>query len=253
MKRHVDVNCDLGEAPDAPGGWKASHEPALVSLITSANVACGGHAGDTQSMREVCMAATRHGVRIGAQVSYPDRANFGRVAMEIAPDALAASLDEQFTALAAIARECDTRVTYIKPHGALYNTVVRRDDHAAVVVDLAARHAVGLFGMHGSCTQSRAHTAGVSFVCEWFADRAYLTNGGLVARSNAVALIVDADTVRARTLTALRDGVVQTLDGGAIDTVFDTICVHSDTPGAAQLLRAVRDAIVESGATIANR
>jgi UPF0271 protein len=245
--RRIDLNCDLGEALDSPGGWHGGHEPALLPLISSANVACGGHAGDARSMREVCAAAVQHGVRIGAQVSYPDWEHFGRRALEIAPPLLADSLEEQFSDLVAAASDVGGRVAYVKPHGALYNTVVTRDDHAAVVVELAARHGVSLFGLHNSRTAARASTLGVRFEREWFADRAYLADGTLTPRNEPGALVVDAAAVAARTTQVVNDGYTVALDGALISTAFDTICVHSDTP---ELLAAVRAAVLATGATV---
>jgi UPF0271 protein len=201
-------------------------------------------------MREVCAAAVQHGVRIGAQVSYPDREHFGRRALEIAPPLLAKSLEEQFRDLVAAAADVGGRVAYVKPHGALYNTVVTRDDHAAVVVELAARHGVSLFGLHNSRTAARALTLGVRFEREWFADRAYLADGTLTPRNEPGALVVDAAAAAARTTQAVNDGYTVALDGVLISTAFDTICVHSDTPGAAELLAAVRAAVLATGATV---
>jgi UPF0271 protein len=247
VQRVVDVNCDIGEAP---GPWHLSHEPELLGLVTSANVACGGHAGDTDSMLAVCSEATRLGVAIGAQVSYPDRAGFGRTMMDIAPDVLAVSVGEQFDALSRAATACGGRVSYVKPHGALYNAVVARDDHARVVVELAARHGVALFGLADSATERRALRLGVRFVREWFADRAYLELGTLVPRSRSDALVTSPDAVRGRTRRAIVEGKVDTVDGGVLDVDFRTICIHSDTLGAAGLLRAVRAAIGDAGADI---
>ena len=248
-KHRIDVNCDLGETP-LP--WYESHEPALLREITSANVACGGHAGDPVSMLAVCAEAQRLGVALGAQVSYPDRENFGRVAMEIATDELSASLSEQFVALVDAATTSGSRVAYIKPHGALYNTVVTRTDHAEVVVQLAAQHGLPLFGLPNSVTESLALQHGVRFVREWFADRGYLSNGHLVPRSRPDALVTSPDQVFNRVLKAVQHGVVDTVDTATLPVDFATICVHSDTPGAADLLRAVRSALTEVGVRIRN-
>jgi len=238
--RRIDVNCDIGET-SLP--WHASPEPELLGLISSANVACGGHAGDAKSMRAVCAAAVSGGVAIGAQVSYPDRQNFGRLAMEIATDELSASLSEQFVALVDAATTSGSRVAYIKPHGALYNTVVTRTDHAEVVVQLAAQHGLPLFGLPNSVTESLALQHGVRFVREWFADRGYLSNGHLVPRSRPDALVTSPDQVFNRVLKAVQHGVVDTVDGATLPVDFATICVHSDTPGAATLLQSVRAAL----------
>jgi len=247
--RRIDVNCDLGETP-LP--WHESPEPRLLRLVTSANVACGGHAGDHASMRAICSEAARLGVAVGAQVSYPDRANFGRVALEMPAAALAESIEEQFEALVDAAHANNTRVSYVKPHGALYNTVVSRRDHADAVVQLAARHGVSLFGLNGSMTMELAESAGVQFVREWFADRAYMSDGTLVPRSQPGALVTSTDDVRERTIRATRSGETVCLDGAIVTTPFETVCVHSDTPGAAELLAAVRDALTACGVEIAN-
>lgn len=253
--RALDVNCDLGETPLL---WLESHEPELMSLITSANVACGGHAGDAVSMRSVCEAAVAQQVTIGAQVSYPDRTNFGRVALDIEASVLSESLETQFVALDRIARHTGSKVSYVKPHGALYNTVVTNETHAQVVVDLAQRHDVALFGLVDSCTATRAQQQGVRFVSEWFADRGYLPNGQLVPRSLPHALITEPQDIYARVTKLVNEGLVDTVDitkGASSETTStiavhaETICVHSDTPGAAHLLHAVRAALIDSGIT----
>ena len=246
--RRIDVNCDLGETP-LP--WQESPEPQLLRLVTSANVACGWHAGDEASMRAICGEAARLGVAVGAQVSYPDRENFGRIALDMPAGALAESIEEQFDALVVMARACGTRVSYVKPHGALYNSVVARRDHAEAVVNLAAKHGVALFGLPDSMTMSLAARSGVRFVREWFADRAYQADGTLVPRSQTGALVTSPDDVRQRVMRAIRHGETVALDGTKVRTTFETICVHSDTPGAAALLAAVREALVDCGVEIA--
>ena len=244
MARDVDVNCDLGETGLA---WHDSHEPELMALITSANVACGGHAGDSASMQAVCASAVVHGVAIGAQVSYPDRDNFGRVAMDIDTQRLDKSLEDQFSMLAEIARTNGTRVSYIKPHGALYNTAATNEALAAVVVDLAQRHQVALFGLANSTTARLAVQHDVRFVSEWFADRSYFFNGLLTPRSRHDALITEPERIYARVTQVLQNGTVDTVDGGLLAVDAETFCVHSDTPGAAELLRAVRNACADAG------
>jgi len=246
-RRRMDVNCDIGETA-LP--WAQSHEPELLGLITSANVACGGHAGDESSMREVCTGARRLGVAIGAQISYPDRVNFGRIAMQIDAESLANSLSEQLDALIQVAYSVGASVTYIKPHGALYNAVVSNEDHAHVVVGLAARHHLALFGLPASLTESLARHAGVRFVPEWFADRAYLLNGQLAPRTRTGALITSPTEVAERVRQLVTESTVTSIDGGNITVDCSTICVHSDTPGAASLLSAVREALTSSGVEI---
>jgi len=243
----MDVNCDIGETA-LP--WATSHEPELLGLITSANVACGGHAGDESSMQAVCTEARRLGVAIGAQVSYPDRANFGRVEMQIDRASLAHSLSEQLDDLMRVARSVGASVTYIKPHGALYNVVVTNDDHARVVVDLAFQHQLSLFGFPASRSESLAKQVGVRFVPEWFADRSYLANGQLVPRSRPDALVTSPFDVAARVRQLVTESTVASVDGGNVAVECSTICVHSDTTGAADLLRAVREGLVSSGVEI---
>jgi UPF0271 protein len=246
-RRRMDVNCDIGETA-LP--WAQSHEPELLGLITSANVACGGHAGDTESMRAVCTEARRLGVTIGAQVSYPDRENFGRVALPMDAAALADSLEEQLNTLSYIAQTVGTEVSYVKPHGALYNVVVSDEQHARVVVDLAARHNLALFGLPTSVTESLAHDAGIRFVPEWFADRAYLSNGQLVPRTRPDALVTSASAVVMRVRQLVTTSMVQAVDGHDASITCATICIHSDTPGAAALLRAVREGLMMSDISI---
>ena len=240
VARRMDVNCDIGETSYP---WHESHEPELMGLITSANVACGGHAGDEGSMHAVCQQAAHLGVTVGAQVSYPDRANFGRLHMNLDPVVLADTLHHQFFALNTVARLYGTTVSYIKPHGALYNTIVRDTTHANVVVGLALRHGLALFGLPNSATESLAAEQGVRFVREWFADRGYLSSGELAPRSRPDALVTDQMMVKSRVVQLIRDGVVECVDGASIRVECETICVHSDTPGAAYLLRAVREAL----------
>ena len=247
MTASFDVNCDLGET-SLP--WLESPEPELMTLITSANVACGGHAGDAASMHAVSTAAVQHGVAMGAQVSYPDRANFGRVALDIEASVLDVSLEQQFVALADIAHRAGALVSYVKPHGALYNRVVTHEAHARVVVNLAARHRVSLYGLAGSQTETLAQEQGVRFIPEWFADRAFLASGQLVPRSHSNALITKPEDVWQRVMQLVEERTVHTVDGVSIAICASTICVHSDTPGAADLLRAVRDALTKKGVAV---
>jgi UPF0271 protein len=248
MKRRIDLNGDIGETP-LP--WHESHEPDLLRLITSANVACGGHAGDAASMMAVCKTAQQHGVAVGAQVSYPDREGFGRVAMDLEPAVLARSLSKQFEDLDEIARSAGATIRHLKPHGALYNTVVDRIDHAEVVVDLAARQEVALFGLSDSATESLAKDRGVRFVREWFVDRRYLHNGRLTPRSRPDALITSVTEIEDRIRQAVLYDRVSTVDADDITVDFETICIHSDTPDAGTLVQAVRRALLHCGVEIA--
>ena len=240
----LDLNCDLGEAH---GPWEDSHEPALISVVSSANVACGGHAGDDETMYEVCRAATRHGVAVGAQVSYPDREGFGRRFLDVAADDLFASLQQQFDNLERAAVRAGTRITYIKPHGALYNAIVTREDHARCVVMLAREKSVPILGLPGSRAESIAAERGVGYVTEFFADRNYTPRGTLVPRSESDALVTDPDTAAERVVRMLVAGRINANTGEEVSTYGRSVCVHSDTDGAETLLRAVRTRIVDAG------
>jgi UPF0271 protein len=240
----VDLNCDLGEAV---GRWEDSHEVPLISVVSSANVACGGHAGDDASMHAVCGSAAHHGVAVGAQVSYPDREGFGRRFLEITPADLLASIREQFAALERTAVRVGTRVTYVKPHGALYNAIVTNEDHARCVVELARENSVPILGLPGSRAESMARDNGVGFVAEFFADRNYTPRGTLVPRSEPDALVTDPATAAERVVRMLVDGCVNANTGENVFTRGRSVCVHSDTDGAVTLLRAVRARIVDAG------
>ncbi len=249
----VDLNADLGERTDAAG---VADDQALLDVVTSANVACGGHAGDVESMTRVCALAAARGVAVGAQVSYEDREGFGRRRLDVDPAALARQLEEQILRLDEIARAQGTAVTYVKPHGALYHAAWHDRAHAAAVVGAAdavtraSGEAVALLGPPGSVVLSLAGAAGLASFSEGFADRGYLPDGGLVPRGAPGALLTVPDEVAAHAVRlALAHEVVA--EGGAVLTlVVRSLCVHSDTPGAPVLARAVRDALRRAGAAL---
>ncbi|MEX1104933.1 MAG: 5-oxoprolinase subunit PxpA [Ilumatobacteraceae bacterium] len=231
----MDLNADVGEGF---GRWSLGDDAALMPIITSANVACGFHAGDPSIIRATCRAAAAHGVAIGAQVGYPDLAGFGRRFVDMQPSDLTDAVLYQLAALEGIARVEGTRVRYLKPHGALYNTVVHHEAQAAAVVEALVAHGGGLavLGLPGSCIHRIAAERGIAVVVEGFADRGYTQAGTLVPRDQPGALITDEAAVRAQTMRLLDQGV-------------GSICVHSDTPGAARLAQVVREAIVTTGRT----
>lgn len=241
------MNCDLGEAH---GRWEDSHEVPLISVISSANVACGGHAGDDASMLAVCRSAARYGVAVGAQVSYPDRERFGRRFLDIAADELLASIRGQFDDLGRAAALVGTHVTYIKPHGALYNAIMTHEDHARCVVELARERSVPMLGLPGSRAEALARDNGVQFVAEYFADRNYTSRGTLVPRTEPDALVTDPDTAAERVVRMLVDRRTIANTGEEVFTHGRSVCVHSDTAGAETLLRAVRTGIIAAGWTI---
>ena len=220
----VDLNADMGE------GFAA--DSALLGLVTSANIACGFHAGDEQSMRVACEAAVAASVAIGAHVSYRDREGFGRRELDVDPATLGAEAAEQIEALQAAANAAGGRVAYLKPHGALYHRATSDGDCAEALVRAAARAKLAVLGFPGSKLLARAGETGLPAVAEGFADRAYAADGRLAPRGDAASLL-DADA-------AARQAV--TLAGSV-----RSICVHGDTPGAVGIAAAVRSGLLAAG------
>ncbi|MEU6388950.1 5-oxoprolinase subunit PxpA [Streptomyces sp. NPDC046939] len=245
----IDLNADLGEGF---GRWTLTDDEALLTVVTSANVACGFHAGDPAVMRRVCDLAAERGVRIGAQVSYRDLAGFGRRAMDVPPDELAAEVAYQIGALRVFAQAAGAEVTYVKPHGALYNRTVHDDAQAHAVV-AGVRLAGGdlpVLGLPGSKLLTAAEEAGLTPVREAFADRAYTPEGTLVSRREPGAVVEDADAVVRRSVGFAVDGSVEAVDGTRVAVAARSLCVHGDTPGAARIAARVRAALEEAGVTV---
>jgi UPF0271 protein len=245
----IDLNADLGEGF---GRWRLTDDAALLSVVTSANVACGFHAGDPSTMRRVCALAAERGVRIGAQVSYRDLAGFGRRAMEVPAEELAAEVAYQIGALEVFARAAGARVAYVKPHGALYNRVVHDGEQAAAVVEgvLLADAALPVLGLPGSRFLTAAEEAGLPTVAEAFGDRAYTEEGTLVPRGREGAVLTEPDTVVERSLGLAREGEVTALTGRRIPVRARSLCLHGDTPGAVELARRVRARLEEAGVRV---
>ncbi|KFG07596.1 MULTISPECIES: LamB/YcsF family protein [Streptomyces] len=245
----IDLNADLGEGF---GRWTLTDDERLLSVVTSANVACGFHAGDAATMRRVCALAAERGVRVGAQVSYRDLAGFGRRAMDVPPAELAAEVAYQIGALEVFARAAGTRVSYVKPHGALYNRVVGDEEQAAAVVDgvLLADATLPVLGLPGSRLLALAEAAGLPAVTEAFADRAYTDLGTLVPRGREGAVIADADAVVARSVSIAGDGTVTAHSGARIAVRARSLCLHGDTPGAVDLARRVRAELTAAGVRV---
>ena len=244
----VDLNADVGEHPDGA----ATHDAALMSHITSANIACGVHAGDEAVMRQTVVLAREHGLAVGAHPSFPDREGFGRREMDLPAADVEALIRRQVAALAVIARAEGVRLHHVKPHGALFNMAAR--DHA--VADAVARAtsaldpSLVLVGLAGSALVAAGRRAGLRTASEGFADRAYRADGSLVPRGEPGALVDDAVAVAARAVAMVRERSVLTIDGRRIDLEVDTICVHGDTPGAPALARAVREALLAAGVEV---
>ena len=245
----VDLNSDLGEGF---GIWKLGDDDALLDVITSANVACGFHAGDPNIMRRVCEAAASRGVSIGAQVGYHDLAGFGRRNIDVDSASLTNDVIYQIGALDGFAQTVGSRVRYVKPHGALYNRAVHDEDQAAAVVAavIAYDPTLPLLGLPGSALLRHAEQAGLRAVTEAFADRGYTARATLVPRSEAGALLHDPAVVAQRMVQMLTTGRMQSVDGVEIAVSAQSICVHGDTPGAVAMAVAVRKALAEAGVEI---
>ncbi|MGW3271253.1 LamB/YcsF family protein [Streptomyces kronopolitis] len=245
----IDLNADLGEGF---GRWQLTDDEALLSVVTSANVACGFHAGDPSTMRRVCELAAANGVVIGAQVSYRDLAGFGRRAMDVPPDELADEITYQIGALEVFARAAGARVEYVKPHGALYNRCVHDAEqaHAVIAGVRAAGGALPVLGLPGSRLHEAARAAQLPVVGEAFADRAYTAEGTLVPRREPDAVIHDPDEVVKRALGMAREHAVTSRDGTRVTLTARSLCLHGDTPGAAGLARRVRSELTASGVRI---
>lgn len=247
----IDLNADLGEGF---GRWALTDDEALLSVVTSANVACGFHAGDPSIMRRVCELAAARDVRIGAQVSYRDLAGFGRRAMDVPAEELAAEVAYQIGALEVFARAAGSRVSYVKPHGALYNRTVHDADQAGAVVAgirLAAGDAgLPVLGLPGSLLLAAAREAGLEPVPEAFADRAYTPRGTLVPRGTPGAVVHDPDAVVERAVRMAAEREVTASDGSRVRVDARSLCLHGDTPGAAGLAVRVREALGAAGVRV---
>ena len=247
----IDLNSDLGEGF---GQWTLGDDDALLGVVTSANVACGFHAGDASIMRRVCAKAVQSGVAIGAQVGYRDLPGFGRRFVDVEPEALTADVVYQLGALEAFARIAGDRVRYVKPHGALYNAIVHHEAQAAAVVAavVAYDRTLPVLGLPGSVFLASAAAAGLTTVAEAFADRAYTPEGTLVARRLDGAVLHDPAAIARRCVAMATGDVIADVDGGPLLLTPDSICVHGDTPGAVQIARQVRQALTTAGLTVAS-
>jgi 5-oxoprolinase (ATP-hydrolysing) subunit A len=245
----VDLNSDLGEGF---GIWKLGDDEALLDIVTSANVACGFHAGDPNILRRVCDAAVSRGVSIGAQVSYRDLAGFGRRSIDVDAATLTNDVIYQIGALDGFARVAGSRVRYVKPHGALYNRTVHDEQQAAAVVAALVAYdpTLPLLGLPGSELLRQAEQAGLHTVTEAFADRGYTAQATLVPRSQPNALLHDPAEVAQRMVHMLITGRLQSVDGTEVAVSARSICVHGDSPGAVAMAVTVRKAMAEAGVEI---
>ena len=245
----VDLNADLGEGF---GVWRLGDDDAMLGIVTSANLACGFHAGNPVGLARTCRAAADRGVRIGAQVGYFDLAGFGRRRIDVEPEELRADVIYQIGALQAMAHAAGTTLGYVKPHGALYNTIAVEQEQARAVA--AAVHAVDpglpVLGLAGSAFFAEAKRLGLRTVAEVFADRAYLPDGQLVPRHHGSAVLREPEKIADRVAVMVRTGQVSAIDGSMIDVDAESICVHGDSPGAVQIATAVRRRLEAEGITL---
>lgn len=242
----IDLNSDIGESF---GRWELGDDEAMLDLVTSANIACGFHAGDPSTIARTARWSVQRNVRIGAQVAYRDLAGFGRRFVDASRTELTDDVVYQIGGLQALAAAAGGTVTYVKPHGALYNTAVHHEEHAAAVVDAVAAVDPGLavLGLPGSRLLELADRRGLRVVREAFADRGYTPSATLVSRREPGAVLHDPDTVAERVLRMVSDGVVEAVDGSSVTLDVDSVCVHGDSPAAVVMARAVREILRANG------
>lgn len=240
----IDLNADLGEG--------APFDAELLQIVSSANIACGGHAGDGESMAVTVRSAISNGVAVGAHPGYPDREGFGRESGFMSGDALYESLTEQLKALADIAAELGARLSHVKPHGALYNDAVRSRDLADIIARVTAE-APGepaFMSMAGTELEHAAERHGLTFIAEAFVDRAYEPDGTLVSRKEPGAVHENLSVATTQAVRLAEQGEATARNGELVKVRADTLCIHGDTPGAAEKARAVRDVLESHGVEI---
>ena len=250
MARTIDLNADLGEGF---GKQRAAEDEALLDLVSSANIACGFHAGDATTMKDTVRAAKARGVSIGAHPSYPDVPGFGRRELGLSPTHISFHVEAQLRALAAVCTGAGARMSYVKPHGAMYNRAAK-DPGAANAIAAAIRNVdpgLALLGLPGSAMEAAASGSGLAFVREAFIDRAYTPDGKLVPRGEPGAVIDDVVQAVERALRMARDQTVRAVSGETLRIDAQSLCVHGDNPAATALLRAVRAKLELAGFSIA--
>lgn len=243
---HIDLNADLGESF---GVWQFGDDSAMLDMVTSANVACGFHAGDAATLARTCRAAVERGVAIGAQVGYQDLAGFGRRFIDVPPDELTADIIYQIGALQALAQAAGSNVRYVKPHGALYNAIVTNRVQARAVAQAVytVDRELPVLGLAGSAFFAEAQELGLRTVSEAFADRAYRPDGQLVSRRERNAVLHDVDEIAERVVTMVATGRVDAVDGSMIPVTVESVCIHGDSPGAVHIANAVRARLLKEG------
>jgi UPF0271 protein len=246
----IDLNCDMGELPKAIADGT---QEALMPSFTSINVACGGHAGDEQTMKTTIEQARRWKLAIGAHPGYPDRQNFGRLELNLSPQAITDSVYQQVRALAEVAAQCGVRLTHVKPHGALYNQAVHSRQLAEAIANGVARWGrdVVLVGLAGSSMLAVFHDAGFSIAAEAFADRRYEPDGTLRSRKHPDALIRDPVEAGRQALSIVQHGAVVAVNGRRVAVAAQTLCIHGDTPGAPEIAATVAETLRQAGVNLA--
>ncbi len=246
----IDLNADLGESF---GAWTMGQDALLMPLVTSANVACGYHAGDPATMRKTVRLARAHGVAVGAHPGFADLGGFGRREMQLTPQEIEDLVLYQIGALAAVAQSEGVRLQHVKAHGALYNMACKDEAMAEAIARavVAFDPTLVLFGLPGSALLQAGLDAGLPVAAEAFADRAYRADGSLAPRSEPGSVIHEVDTVVARAVMMVREQAVVSTDGTVMQFEADTLCLHGDTPGAALLAAAVRRGLEDAGVLVA--
>ena len=249
MSRHIDLNCDMGEGETEAS---AALDRELMRFISSCSIACGGHAGSEHTMRTTVASALDAGLRIGAHPSYPDRENFGRQSMSISANALSAAITEQTAALQAIVDELGGELSFVKPHGALYNDMVRDAELTSLVVTTIKEFnpTLKIMGLAGSRCSAICEDLAMPFLGEAFADRRYADDGQLSPRSQDGAVITEPETAVAQIMSIVEHARVESINGNWLPLQAQSICVHSDTPGALEHLQLITDHLISHGLTI---
>lgn len=245
----IDINSDLGESF---GAWRMGDDAAMLDVVTSANVACGFHAGDPAGILRTLKAAVAKKVTIGAHVAYPDKVGFGRRNMDVASDELTADVIYQIGALQGLAKAAGTSVRYVKPHGALYNTIAHDRRQALAVIEAirAVDPTLILVALAGSSLIELARNEGLQCVAEAFADRAYTPQGTLVSRREPGAVLHDPQLVAQRMLRLVEDGTIEAIDGSLTRIQADSICVHGDSPAAVEMARELRRVLEQANMSL---
>lgn len=242
----IDLNSDLGESF---GAYKIGNDENIIPLITSANIACGYHAGDPLVMDKTLLLCKENGTSIGAHPGFPDLMGFGRRQLNASPKEVEAYVTYQIGALDAFCRKYGLRMNHVKPHGALYNMAVKNEDYAIAIVNAVKNFdsSIKLLAPFGSQMIIQAEKQGLDFACEIFADRAYESDGSLVARTKEGAMITDENEAVERVLTMITDGSVKAINGDVINIKADSVCVHGDGAKALAFVEKLRTAFAENG------